>query len=86
MSFVDSIKQDNGKTGNDRCGMPHNAYQQLMYPVTGISISVTRNIYVTGIQEDTCNNNPCNMKGDPHDKNIKIINTCIPVNTCNCDV
>ena len=50
-----------------------------------INIS-TGNNYVMGIQQYTCSNNPCNMKSDPHDKNIKIINACIPVNTCNSDI
>jgi len=31
--------------------VPHIAYQQLTYPVTGISVAVTGNNYVTGIQE-----------------------------------
>ena len=69
---------------NNRCGIPHIAYQQLMYPITGISISVTGNNHATRIQEYTCNNKTCNnMNGDPHDKNIEIINACIPVNICN---
>ena len=58
--------------------MAHIAYQQLIYPVTGISISITGNIHVTGIQEDTCNNNTCNMNGDLYDKNINTSNACIP--------
>ena len=36
--------------GNNRCGSPHIAYQQLSCPVSGTSISVTGNMYpVTGI-------------------------------------
>jgi len=50
-----------------------------MYPVIGISISVTGNIHVTGIQEDSCNNNTCNMNGDPYNKNIETINACVTV-------
>ena len=36
---------------NNRCGIPHIAYQQLKYPVTGISIAVTENNHVTGIHD-----------------------------------
>ena len=57
-----------------------------MYPIMRISISITGNNHVTGIQEDTCNNNTCNMNGDPYDQNIETINACIPVNICNSDV
>ena len=36
--------------GNNKCGSPHIAYQQLSYPVSGTSVSVTGNMYpVTGI-------------------------------------
>jgi len=56
-----------------------------IYPITGISISVTGNIHVPGIQEDTCNNNTCNMNDDLYDKNIKTSNACIPVNIYNSD-
>ena len=51
-----------------------------------ISISVMENNHVTGIKEYTCSNNTCNMNGDPYDKNIETINTCIPLNICNSDV
>ena len=57
-----------------------------MYLVTGIAISVMGNIHITGIQEDTCNNNTCNRNGDLYDKNIKTSNACIPVNIYNSDV
>ena len=43
-------------------------------------VSSNGNIYVTGIQEDTCNNNTCNRNSDLYDKNIKTSNACIPVN------
>ena len=71
---------------NNRCGIPHIAYQQLMYPVKGTSISVMGNNHVIGIQEYTCNNNTCNMNGDLYDKKIETINACIPVNIYNSDV
>ena len=56
-----------------------------MYPVTEITISVTGNNHVTGIQEDTCNNNTCNMHGDLYDKNIYTSNACILVNIYHSD-
>ena len=56
------------------------------YPVTRISISVTGNNHVTGIQEYTCNNITCNMNGDPYDKTIETINAGISVNICNRDM
>jgi len=44
--------------GNNRCGGPHIAYQQLSCPVTGISVSVTGNMYpVTGITISVTGNN-----------------------------
>ena len=52
----------------------------------GNTISVTGSNHVTGMQEYTCNNNTCNINGDPYDKNIEISNACIPVNICNSDV
>ena len=70
MSSVDSIEQYNGKREQ------HTAYQQLMYPVTGISISITGNKHNrnTGI---TWNNNTCNMNGDSYDKNRETIYACV---------
>jgi len=56
--------------------MSHIAYQQIIYPVTGITISVTgkqaynRN---TGI---TWDNNTCKMHGDPYDKNSEMTVIC----------
>jgi len=52
----------------------------------GISISVTGNNHVMGIQDYTCYNNTCNMNGDPYNKNIETINACIPMNMCKSDV
>ena len=72
--------------GNNRCGIPHITYQSLMYLVTGISISEWGNNHVTGILEYTCYTNTCNINGDPYNKNIETINTCILVDICNSDV
>ena len=44
------------------------------------------NNHVIGIQEYTCNKNTCTMNGDPYDKNIETIQTCILGNTCNSDI
>ena len=71
MRFVDSIKQDNG---------------DATHRISTAHVSSNGNIYVTGIQEDTCNNNTCNRNGDLYDKNIKSSNACIPVNIYNSDV
>ena len=57
--------------------VPHIVYQQLMYPVTGIS--VTRNNHATRIYEYTFNNKTCNMNDDPYDKNIETIHACVTV-------
>ena len=46
--------------------VPHIAYQQLTYLVTGIS--VMENNHATEIHEYTCN-----MNSDPYDKNIETI-------------
>ena len=51
-----------------------------------ISILVTRNSNVTGIQEYLCNNKQRNINSDPCKRNTEIINACILVNLCNSDV
>ena len=61
-----------GPRGLDPRGtlVPHIAYQQLMHPVTGISIM--GNNHATRIPEYTCNINI-----DLYDKNIETIHACV---------
>ena len=74
---------------NNRCGIlevapwlgsmwhlvPYIAYQQFICPITGISISVMETIHVMGIQDYSCNNNPCDMNSGQCNRNTKVIIT-----------
>ena len=68
--------------GNNRCGIPHVAYQQLMYPVTKISIAIKGNNHVKGMHDDSCYNNPYDMNGVQCNGNKKTINTYTQVSLC----
>jgi len=68
--------------------VPHIAYQQLTYPVTGISYQYQDyrkqacNSHVTGIQRYACNNKPRNRNIDPCNGNTRTIKACIQINLC----